>query len=180
MENDGMQFDCVQQSIPYAGDAFDVRRDVYRTDDTDFSVEYLDTADAVTVLAFTTDGEVLVLEEWRYSVGRTDCGLPGGQLEPGDDGPADAARRELREETGYEAGSLESLGAFEPLNSLLTTRIYYFAAHDCQQTDEPDPDVDEQIRVDTRSLAALRDAVCDGAITDTRTAFAVLYASSFL
>lgn len=179
MEDEG-EYDRVQQSIPYSGDAFDVCRNVYRTDEADFSVEYLDTVDAVTVLPFTTDGDVLVLEEWRYSVGRTDRGLPGGQLEPGDDCPAEAARRELREETGYEVGSLESLGSFEPLNSLLTTRIHYFAAHDCQQIDEPDPDVDEQIRVDIRSLPDLREAVRTGAITDTRTAFTVLYASSFL
>lgn len=179
MENEE-EYECVQQSIPYTGDAFDVRRDVYRTDEAEFSVEYLDATDAVTVLPFTTDGEVLVLEEWRYSVGRTDRGLPGGQLEPGDDSPADAARRELREETGYDVGSLEPLGAFEPLNSLLTTRIHYFAAYDCQQTGEPDPDADELIRVDTRSLDDLREAVCTGAITDTRTAFAVLYASSLL
>lgn len=179
MTDDIADWDRQSTSVPYSGEAFDVRRDVFSGPDDSFAVEYLDTADAVTVLPFTPEGAVLVVEEWRHSVERVDLGLPSGQLEPVDVDPTAAARRELREETGHETDHLESLGTFEPLNSLIDASIHYFVARNCRPTGEPDPDADERIRVRTRSLAELREAVRRGDLTDTKTAFAVLYVSLF-
>jgi ADP-ribose pyrophosphatase len=62
---------------------------------------------AVTV-PLLDDGRVLLVTQFRYPFGRFITELPAGKLAPGED-PARAARRELEEETGYTAATLEHL-----------------------------------------------------------------------
>jgi len=166
-------------SVVYSGSEFDVRRDIVSGPDGHFSAEYLNTADGVTVLPFTRAGDVLFVNEWRHSVERADLGLPSGQIEPDDDGVADAARRELREETGYEADRLVLLGCFEPLNSLIDASIHYVVADGCRATAERDPDEDERVQTQLLSLKTAQEMVRDGEITDAKTALALLYYSYF-
>ena len=69
--------------------------------------------DAVAVLAFDEGGRVVLTRQYRHPLQRTIFDLPAGGVEPGE-AFIDAARRELREETGYSAGTIERLGAFLP------------------------------------------------------------------
>jgi ADP-ribose pyrophosphatase len=66
--------------------------------------------DCVIVLALTEDGRVPLVRQYRPALERETVELPSGHVEPGES-PADAARRELLEETGYAARRLELLGS---------------------------------------------------------------------
>lgn len=65
---------------------------------------------AVAVLALKGD-KMLVVDQYRQALGRTQVEIPAGKLDPGED-PMEAAGRELREETGYHAQELKPLPAF--------------------------------------------------------------------
>jgi ADP-ribose pyrophosphatase len=89
---------------------------------------------AVTILPILPEGKVCLIRNFRPSVGRTLIELPAGTLEPGEP-PADTARRELIEETGYRAGKLEPLCEFFLSPGILDERMHLFLATDLEPGD---------------------------------------------
>lgn len=173
--DDSLDWETVDSHIDYTCPGFDVRRDDVRLPDgTETDFHFVTEPPAVVVLPFTPDGEVVIIEEWRQAVKRVSRGLPAGGTEPGDDDLVAAAHRELAEETGYEAQSMEPLGRYEPSNGLLDTVHHYFVARDCEPTAEQELDFNESIRVTTTSFAELTEACLSGDLQDGRTALGVL------
>ena len=177
---DPMAWERLDDSIAYSCPGFDVRHeDVRLPDGTETDFDYLLEGESVVVLPFTTDGEVVVIEEWRQAVGRVNRGLPAGSVEDGDDDLAVTARRELAEETGYEAGDIVRFLTVEPVNGMADSVFHYFVAHDCTPTAEQELDFNESIRVDTTSYEDLLAAVRDGDIRDGRTVTGIAYYELF-
>ena len=67
--------------------------------------------DFVVVAALTDDGKLVTVKHYRHGAHAETQGLPSGFIEDGES-PADAARRELREEAGYEASEWSDLGRY--------------------------------------------------------------------
>ena len=69
----------------------------------------LDWPDWVHVLALTRDDRAVLVRQWRPGLGAASLELPGGAMDPGEEDPVASGRRELLEETGYEAAQVEHL-----------------------------------------------------------------------
>ena len=91
------------------------------------SVFTLEHPDWCNVVALTDAGEIVLVRQLRFGTRAMSLELPGGMLEPGED-PAAGARRELREETGYEPASIDPLIVTHPNPSLQGNRIHSFVA----------------------------------------------------
>jgi 8-oxo-dGTP pyrophosphatase MutT (NUDIX family) len=61
--------------------------------------------------------------------------------------PLEAAKRELREETAYEAGKLRKLGEFRPNPALMSNTVHIFLAENLRHTGAQDLDEDEYLEV---------------------------------
>src|SRR5271166_1054928 len=70
-------------------------------------------SDWCNVVAVTPDDHVVLVWQYRFGTDALSLEIPGGVIDHGED-PAQAARRELREETGYEAEVFEPLLVIEP------------------------------------------------------------------
>ncbi len=94
-----------------------------------FPYFYLESpVDSVAVVALTGAGEVVLTRQYRHPVRQVIYDLPAGRLGPGED-PEAGARRELAEETGYQAGQVELLGRYNPFpGSLKVTGHLFFAS----------------------------------------------------
>jgi 8-oxo-dGTP pyrophosphatase MutT (NUDIX family) len=79
------------------------------------------------VVAETAEGELVLVWQYRYGTDAVSLEIPGGVIDPGED-PVTAAIRELREETGYEAESIELMSVVEPNPALQNNRCFTFLA----------------------------------------------------
>jgi len=176
MPTDPLSWDTRDRRVAYSCPGFDIVNESVRLPDgTESEFDYLSDAPSVCVLPFTPDGDVVCIEEWRQAVSRISRGLPVGGVEPDDDDLEAAARRELAEETGYEATKLEALVTVEPANGIADSVLHFFVADGCRPTAEQRLDYNESIRPMELPLEELTDAVVTGEIRDGRTVLAVSY-----
>ena len=67
---------------------------------------------AVCIVPITDDGKIILEKQYRYAVGQIAIEIPAGKLDFADEIPLEAAKRELKEETGYTAENWKKLGVF--------------------------------------------------------------------
>ena len=158
-----------ERKIAFSTPWFDVI--AKRIDDQELPHFTVKPADYVTIVATDHEGRFLLVRQFRPVVEAETLELPGGLVEPGET-PEMAARRELTEETGYEADHFEALGTLTPDVGRLGNRLWCFAASGVRAL-VPAPVLHEGItlvRYTSEELSAcLADLRCDGALT-----FAVL------
>lgn len=92
--------------------------------------------DFVVLVALTGDDEAVMLRGYKHGARRSCLTFPGGLLEPGED-PEEAARRELREETGFECNEIVSLGSFVVNGNQHCARAHIFYGTNARLIDDP-------------------------------------------
>ena len=128
---------------------------------------------AVCVLPLISDEKVVMERQYRYPVARILREIPAGKLDSADEPPLDAVKRELREETGYEASEWISLGKILPAPAYCDEVLYLYLALGLHAGSQK-LDSDEFLDVETVPLSELVEDVMNGKIEDAKTQIAVL------
>lgn len=87
----------------------------------------IEARDWVNVIAVTEAGQVLLVRQYRHGTDEVTLEIPSGIID-GDETPADAARRELLEETGYACEAIVEIGCVRPNPAIMNNRAYTFLA----------------------------------------------------
>ena len=134
---------------------------------------------AVCILPLLSDGRVLMERQYRYPHGRVFFEIPAGKLNHINEDPLEAAKRELREETGAVAKKYTYLGEMVPSPALINERIQMYLAEDISFV-ERELDADEFVEVEAVSLDELYRQVMSGQIKDAKTQITVLKVHSLI
>ncbi len=120
----------------------------------------LDSANWVTIIPALEGGEsrFLIVRQYRHGSGLISLEFPAGMIDKGES-PADAAARELLEETGYRAELLEEIGSVNPNPAFMTNTTYTFRARGLQKVAELKLDEHEMIDVHEYGYSELLEAM---------------------
>ena len=135
---------------------------------------------AVVVAPFDSEGRLLLVTQYRVPCGGAMLELPAGTLETHDgavEDPLVAAHRELEEETGYRAGTMERIGGFWSAPGFSTEYLTLFLATDLRPAGEGrlSPDEDENLRLSRIPWREAVAAVEGGVIEDAKSVAGILW-----
>jgi len=157
----------------FDGKLLKVHRDAVRLPDGSRGVrEYIRHPGAVAIVPLFDDGRVLLERQFRYPHGREFLEIPAGKIDPGE-AHLDTAKRELREETGYEAGEWTRLGVLHPAIAYTDEAIEIFVAKKLTLRGRR-LDAGEFLETQIMKFEEAVNMIRDGRITDAKTVAALL------
>jgi len=132
---------------------------------------------AAAVIAVTDEGKLVMVRQYRHSFDRITLEIPAGGRN-GNEEFIEAAKRELREETGYECSEIEYFMTIDTAIAYCDEKIEVFLAKGLKKTDQ-NLDPDEFIEVEEYSVKELADLILKGKIMDSKTVSVIMtyYAS---
>lgn len=138
------------------------------------SREIVEHPGAVAVVAVTSENQVLMVKQYRKACEEELWEIPAGKLDPGES-PEDAAVRELEEETGYRAGSLEKLTSVYTSPGFANEMIHIYLAEKLTAT-EQNPDEDEFLDLYHCTWEQIRELLKSGELKDAKSISGLLMA----
>jgi ADP-ribose pyrophosphatase len=166
-----VRWEVLKSDIIYRCRIFSVRRDQSRSlrsgQTGDFHV--LESNDWVNVVPLTPEQQVVMVRQFRHGIRDLTLEVPAGLIDPGDRSPAQAAMRELREETGYAARELIPLGTVHPNPAMMNNHCYIFVARDVELQGAPQWDATEELVVESVPLDRVPELIVNGTISNALT-----------
>lgn len=141
--------------------------------------EYILHFGASAIVPLLDNGSVIVERQFRYPFSRVMLEIPAGKLDSKDEDRLEAAKRELKEETGYSADEWIDLGEMYPSVAYTTESISLFLARGLKKG-EQSLDEDEFLNIEEIPLTTLIDMVMNGEIKDSKTQVALLKAAKIV
>ena len=163
---------CVKENRVFEGKILSVRSDDVRTSAGHIAKrEVVEHKAAVGMIAFTDRKTVLLVRQYRYAVNEVMLEVCAGLIEAGEN-PVQAAEREMQEELGVRAKTLQRIGEFYASPGFCTEIFTLFFATGLEKSSLPQ-DEDENVSVVEIALSDIPEIIREGKIRDSKT-FAAL------
>jgi ADP-ribose pyrophosphatase len=174
-----MPFELIKSEILVQGRTFKVRRDTLKTPDhRETKLEIIDHAGSVVLIPIDHEGNLLFIRQYRHAVGGDLLELPAGTRD-GEEAFEACAAREIREETGLEAGKLQRIGGFYLVPGYSTEFMAVFLATQLQEN-PLQADEDEFLQVEKIPLKQAIEMAEGSEVRDAKSLAALLLARSYL
>ncbi|MEX1071690.1 MAG: NUDIX hydrolase [Anaerolineales bacterium] len=174
-----MTHKILKTEVVYKAHAFNVLRDqVQFPSGKVHAMDIVVHTGAVAMVPIDSDGNIVLVRQYRHSAKKALLELPAGTLKKGED-PEACAQRELREEIGMAPGSLIKLADFFLAPGYSTERMWIYLARDLKPERLPG-DEDEDLTIEIMSVEQAFAAVKSGQIEDAKTILGVFLAGEVL
>jgi len=117
--------------------------------------------EAVSIIAKTQDGNFLVADEYRHPIKKSIIGFPGGRIED-QENPIEAAKRELKEETGYISSNWSYLGSSYAMPAICEQKIHFVLAEGAYKESNTKLDPFEVISITELKMEDINKKIIEG------------------
>ncbi|HLF74538.1 MAG TPA: NUDIX hydrolase [Anaerolineales bacterium] len=174
-----MPFELIRSETLLQGRAFKIRRDYLKTPDgRETRLEIIDHGGSVVLIPIDDDGNVLFVRQYRHATGEDLLELPAGTRD-GEEPFEECAAREIREETGMEAGRLQKVGEFYLAPGYSSEFMVVYLATGLKEN-PLDADDDEFLQVEKIPLKTAIQMAERGDVPDAKSLAALMLARSYL
>lgn len=162
----------------YEGAIINLRRDEVTVQNGTSMREIIEHNGGAVLAAVTGEGRLVMVRQYRKPAGRVMLEVPAGKIDPGESAEA-AAKRELKEETGYTAGKIKFLMQFYPSVGYSEEILYLYLCTDLTPG-ETNFDENEAIDIEEYEINRLHKMVMDGDVQDAKTIIAIMTVKNLL
>lgn len=174
-----MPFELLKSEVLLKGRAFTIRRDTMKTPDgRETKFDIVEHGGSVILIPLDSEGNILFVRQYRHAAGIEMLELPAGTRDGTEPFEACAAR-EIREETGMQAGKLAQIGSFYLAPGYSTEYMGVFLAEDLSEN-PLEADDDEFLSVEKIPVREAIQMAERGEIPDAKSLAAMLLAKPFL
>ena len=174
-----MSFELIKSEFLSQGRDFNVRRDTLKTPDgRETKLEIIEHGGSVVLIPLDKDGNILFVRQYRHATGKDILELPAGTREENEP-YEDCAAREIREETGMEAGRLQKVGEFYLAPGYSSEFMAVFLATDLK-LNPLEADEDEFLEVERFAVRKAAEMFEHGEVPDSKSLAAWLLAKPHL
>jgi ADP-ribose pyrophosphatase len=174
-----MPFELIKSEPLFKGRAFAIRRDLVKTPDgRETKFDIVEHGGSVVIIPVDENGNLLFVRQYRHAAGRDLLELPAGTRD-GDEPFEVCAAREIREETGFAAGTLEKVGEFFLAPGYSTEFMAVFIATGLSHSPLA-ADADEFLQVEKIPLKHALEMASRGEVPDAKSLAALFLASKHL
>ena len=170
----GRVMELVRRRRIYEGHIVNVRVDTLQTPRGEHDYEVVEHSGAVAVIARSAPDKLILVRQFRAPLGGYSWEVCAGGIDAGEE-PLEAARRELREETGFAAGSLRRLWTAYSAPGFCTELLHFFVADELT-AGATEFDAGEDIETRTFDLDELHAMIRADELPDAKTQIAVMWA----
>jgi ADP-ribose pyrophosphatase len=124
----------------------------------------IDSSSWVNVVALATDGQMVLIEQYRHGSNTVELEIPGGIIDAADASPEAAGSRELAEETGYEGEPAIVVGHVFPNPAIMNNHCYTVLVRNCRPVKPVQFDEGEDLAVKLVPLEQVPQLVAAGQI----------------
>ncbi len=129
----------------------------------------------VNVIALTSEGKLVMIDQYRHGSNTIEMEIPGGMMDPEDASPLEAGLRELREETGYEGTQAEVIGQIFANPAIMNNTCYTVLVRGCEKKHEIALDQGEDLATRLVDLEEIPDLVRGGKVGHSLVAVALYH-----
>jgi len=159
----------------FEGRVFDITVDTVKEGEQVYQRDVVRHPGSAVIVPIFSDGTVALVKQYRHPFVRYLLELPAGTLDDGE-GPEAGAARELEEELGFTAGSLEKLSEFYVSPGFCEEKMWLYLATDLTETAQHLDD-DENIEIVRVSFGEALEMITDGEIEDAKSIIGLILAA---
>lgn len=174
-----MPFELLRSEVLFRGRAFKIRRDYLKTPDgRETKFDIVEHGGSVIIIPMDNEGNLLFVRQYRHAAGMDLLELPAGTRD-NNEPFEECAAREIREETGMEAGTLTPVGSFYLAPGYSTEYMGVFLATDLKHN-PLEADDDEFLSVEKIPVQQALEMAERGEMPDAKSLAALLLARPYL